>query len=459
MSAPSGPLRVAIVGAGPAGAYAAEHLLHAGTNIEIELLDRLPTPWGLVRAGVSPDHQDTKAVTGGFEAVAASPQVTLRLGVEVGKDVSHEELLAHHHAVLYTVGAPGGRRLGVEGEDLPGSLAATDFVGWYNGHPDHTDLPVDLSTERAVIVGNGNVAFDVARMLTLPVDVLAKTDISDAALEALRTSQVREVVVLARRGPAQAAFTSPELLALMGLPDVDVTVEPASCLDEDVAMPRAGDARGYGRSVSLRLLRELAQRGPAGADRRIVLRFLGSPVAVHGDDRVQALTIGANELETGMDGRTVVRPTGDEERLDTGLVLRAIGYHGREVPGVPFDEAAGIIPNDDGRVTQPDGAQVPGVYVSGWIKRGPSGVIGTNKYCAQDTVDALLADHAAGHLTEPTAGGEAFGVLLAERVPRVVDLAGWQALDAHERSTGAGQDRPRVKVTDVQEMLAVTGGA
>jgi ferredoxin/flavodoxin---NADP+ reductase len=452
-------LRVAIVGAGPAGAYAAEHLLRAGTNIEIELIDRLPTPWGLVRAGVSPDHQDTKAVTDAFEEIAASPQVTLRLGVEVGKDVSHAELLAHHHAVLYTVGAPGGRRLGVPGEDLAGSLAATDFVGWYNGHPDHAGLPVSLDTERAVIVGNGNVAFDVARMLTLPVDVLARTDISDAALEALRTSAVREVVVLARRGPAQAAFTSPELLALMALPDVDVVVEPASCLDEDVPSPHAGDARGYGRSVSLRLLRELAARGSTGADRRIVLRFLGSPVELHGDDRVEALTIGRNELETGMDGRTVVRATGDEERLDTGLVLRAIGYHCRAVPDVPFDEGAGVIPNDDGRVTEPDGALVSGVYVSGWIKRGPSGVIGTNKHCASDTVDALLSDHAAGHLASPSADGAAFGALLAERVPTVVGLAGWQALDAHERESGAAQDRPRVKVTDVGQMLAVAGAS
>nr|WP_199223907.1 FAD-dependent oxidoreductase [Paraconexibacter algicola] len=451
-------LRVAIVGAGPAGAYAAEHLLRAGNEIEIELIDRLPTPWGLVRAGVSPDHQDTKAVTRNFEEIVASPQITLRLGVEVGRDVSHEELLAHHHAVLYTVGAPGGRRLGVEGEDLPGSFTATDFVGWYNGHPDHQDLPVDLGTERAVIVGNGNVAFDVARMLTLPADVLAATDISDTALAALRESRVREVVVLARRGPAQAAFTSPELLALMALPGVDVTVEPASALDEEVATPRAGDARGYGRSVSLGLLRELAAREPSGAERRIVLRFLGSPVALHGEDRVTAITIGRNELETGMDGRTVVRPTGDEEQLEAGLVLKAIGYHGRAVPGVPFDEAAGVIPNDGGRVTETDGAQVPGVYVSGWIKRGPSGVIGTNKHCAGDTVEALLADHAAGHLAAPTGDGAAFAALLGERVATVVDLDGWQALDAHERAGGAAQGRPRVKVTDVEQMLAVVSG-
>lgn len=421
---PTGELSVAVVGAGPAGMFAADELLrHPGVRVTVH--DRLPTPYGLARAGVAPDHQDTKQVTQLFRTIESQPGFRYRLGVELGTDLTHTDLLREHHAVIYAVGASTGRRLGIEGEDLRGSVSATDFVGWYNGHPDraHDDHPLD--TERAVVVGNGNVALDIARILTADPDALARTDISDRALAALRTSDVREVVLLARRGPAQSAFTVPELLALSALKDVDVLVEGwPEGLDPDT-------------SDKTRLLADLATRTPAEGRRRIVLRFLTSPLRITGDTSVRALEITPTELYTDDDGTVRARPAGGTQVLETGLVLRSVGYRARPVPGLPFDEASATVPHEAGRVE-------PGVYVAGWIKRGPTGFIGTNKSCAQETVESLLDDFAAGRLSG------------AERTVRTttqaLDLDAWRAIDRAEREAGKAQGRPRVKFTDTESL-------
>jgi ferredoxin/flavodoxin---NADP+ reductase len=447
-------LRVAIVGSGPAGAYAAGHLLAHGDAVEVEMLDRLPTPWGLVRAGVAPDHQRTKGVTRTFEWSAGAPNFGFHLNVEVGRHLSHEELLAHHHAVIYAVGAPDDRHLGIAGEDLPGSHAATAFVAWYNGHPDFRDASFDLSGERAVIVGNGNVALDVARILSLGVDDLRRTDVADHALEALSRSRIEEVVVLGRRGPAQAAFTSPELLALSHVADVDVVVDPAHAEPDEHSAAWLRNGAPFGARLKTRLIRELARCPPCGAAKRIVLRFLGSPTAIVGDDRVERLAIARNGIVKSDRGLSA-RPTGETEVIDAGLVLRSVGYRGRQLDTVPFDQQTATIPNQGGRVLDDSGAVAPGVYTTGWIKRGPSGVIGTNKQCSRETVRALLDDHASDRLPEPLEDGAALRRLISERRPAAVDRRGWAAIDAHELEAGRRTGRPRVKVTDVEEMLEI----
>ncbi|MEU3499233.1 FAD-dependent oxidoreductase [Streptomyces hundungensis] len=421
---PQGELSVAVVGAGPAGLFAADELLrHAGVRVTV--YDRLPTPYGLARAGVAPDHQDTKRVTELFRAIESQPAFSYRLGVEVGTDVTHADLMRHHHAVIYAVGAATDKRLGIDGENLPGSICATDFVAWYNGHPDRAHDDHDLGADRAVVIGNGNVALDVARVLTADPGTLARTDISDRALAALRTSTIREVVLLGRRGPAQAAFTVPELLALGALKDVDVCVE--------------GWPEGLSPATTekTRLLSELAARTPVQGRRRIVLRFLTSPVRIIGDGRVRALEFTSTTLHTDDDGTVRARPTGDPRTLETGLVLRCVGYRARPVPGLPFDAETATIPHVAGRVE-------PGVYVAGWIKRGPTGFIGTNKTCAQETVASLLDDFASGRLARPlstvTAAGNALG------------LEDWRSIDRVERAAGEAQGRPRVKLTDTESL-------
>ncbi|MFF4172291.1 FAD-dependent oxidoreductase [Streptomyces sp. NPDC001744] len=426
-------LRVAVVGAGPAGLFAADELLrHPGVSVTV--YDRLPTPYGLVRAGVAPDHQDTKRVTELFRTIESQPGFAYRLNTRVGHDLRHEDLVRDHHAVIYAVGAAADRRLGIDGEDLPGSVSATDFVAWYNGHPDHAGAAPRLDGERAVVVGNGNVALDVARVLTADPDALARTDISDRALTALRAARVREVVVLGRRGPAEAAFTLPELIALAALDGVDVLVEgwPADVPAD--ATPKTA------------VLAELAARTPVPGRRRIVLRFLASPARIEGDDRVTGLTVVRNELRRADDGTVRAVPTDDTETLDASLVLRAVGYRAEPVPGLPFDAGSGTVPHERGRVE-------PGVYVTGWIKRGPTGFIGTNKSCAGETVSALLDDLDAGRLTAPA------GTPAAAARPDAVDLDGWRAIDGAERAAGRAQGRPRVKLVARDDLLAAARGA
>ena len=449
------PLRVAIIGSGPAGFYAAGQLL-ASTDpvIHVDVFDRLATPWGLVRFGVAPDHPKIKSVTRVFEKTAMAPGFRFHGNVDVGVDVTHEQLAAAYDAVLYAVGTPKDRRLGIDGEDLPGSYPATEFVAWYNGHPDYADETFDLSSKRAVVVGNGNVAIDVARMLALSVDELEVTDTADHAIEALRHAGVEEIVLLGRRGPAQAAFTNPELRELADLELADVIVDPAS-LELDPASAASLETADATTKRNMETLTRYAATSPEGRPRRIILRFLASPVRIEGDGKVEAIVIERNEL-VEIDGQIKAKPTGETERIETGLVLRSIGYIGAPLPGVPFDDRRGTVLNADGRITDPaTGEPIPGVYAAGWIKRGPSGVIGTNKKCAQGTVSHLLADHAAGRLPEPTADPDALLEALRSGGVHVVDYAGWEAIDAHERGLGEPAGRPRVKLVRRDEQLAL----
>ena len=448
----SAPFRVAVVGSGPAGFYAAGHLLAADLSVEVDLFERLPTPWGLVRLGVAPDHPKIKTVSKAFEKIAARPGFRFLGNVEVGRDISSAELAELYDAVVYTVGAQTDRRLGIPGEDLPGSIPATALVAWYNGHPDFADLDVDLSGERAVVIGAGNVAIDVARMLVLTEEELRVTDTADAAIAAIAGAGLREVIMLARRGPAQAAFTTPEVIELQELAGADAIVDPAELvLDAASAAAVPGDTNA---ERNLEALAAIAAMPVTGKPRKLQVRFCVSPVAIRGSDRVEAIVIERNRLEADDRGRIQAVPTGERETIPCSLVLRSVGYRGIAIEGVPFDERAGTIANRDGRVVDAAGAVVPGVYCAGWIKRGPSGVIGTNKKCATQTVDLLLADVAEGRL----AGGGAatadrVSALLAERGVEVVTSDGWAAIDAVELAGGAAQGRPRVKLTHWAELL------
>ncbi|NUP29464.1 MAG: FAD-dependent oxidoreductase [Nocardia sp.] len=454
-----GTLRVAIVGAGPAAAYAADELLRR-CDVQVEMFDRLPTPWGLVRAGVAPDHPGTKTVAGMFESAFRRDTLQYYLNVEVGKHITHEELLAHHHAVLYAVGASSDRRMGIPGEDLPGSHSATEFVAWYNGHPDYADRAFDLSGERAVIVGNGNVALDVARVLTVHPDELAKTDIADHALTALRSSNIREVVVLGRRGPLQAAYTSPEFLALAHLSGVDIMIDPAE-LELDPASQALLDHPDVEPSLKLKyaLAEEFAAKPPIDGNKRIVFKYLAAPTAVTGTDKVEGLEYARNEL-VEEDGILNARPTSESGILPASLVLRSIGYRGQPIPDLPFDDRRAVVPNEHGRVTGADGQPVTGVYVSGWIKRGPRGVIGSNRIDSEETVEGLIADFIAGKLVAPTADRDALRALVQERQPDLVDRVGWKSIDQAERGAGKDSGRPRVKFTTLADLLqAAKGGS
>jgi ferredoxin--NADP+ reductase len=474
------PLRIAVIGSGPAGFYAAGHLLKDGVgghsiNLDVDMLERLPTPWGLVRSGVAPDHPKIKSVTRVYEKTAAHPRFRYFGNVTFGEHVSREDLLEHYHAIVYATGSPSDRPLGIPGEHLPGSHAATEFVGWYNGHPDHTHLEFDLlSAERAVVVGNGNVALDVARMLVLTPDELAPTDTADHALDVLAHGRVSEVIILGRRGPAQAAFTNPELLELGELADADVIVDHNE-LERALAVADPHAEQDITSRRNVEILRDYATRTPKGHHKRIVLRFLLSPAAFLPDEhgRLGAVELIHNELVPASGGGLRAQPTDQRETIAAGLAFRAIGYRGIPLPGVPFDERSAVIPNSAGRVLDPDsGAPLPGEYVVGWIKRGPSGVIGTNKKDAQETVDAMLAD-----LT-PSSAGERNGArasaqerspahvpstpdpaaveeLLRSRQPQLVTYSGWEAIDRHERALGEPAGRPRVKLTRIDELLHV----
>jgi ferredoxin/flavodoxin---NADP+ reductase len=453
------PIRIAIVGSGPAGFYTAGHLLKDGPeNLEVDMIERLPTPWGLVRSGVAPDHPKIKSVTRVYEKTAAHPRFRFFGGIELGKDISRDELAERYHAIVYATGSPGDRPLGIPGENLAGSHAATDFVGWYNAHPDFAEHDFDLSCKRALVIGNGNVALDVARMLTLTHDELRVTDVADHALQALDASEIEEIVVAGRRGPAQAAFTNPELLELGELADADVIVDPEE-LERALAVQDPNMDPTAERNVAV--LREYAGRVPAGKRRRIVLRFLLSPVEmVGGEDGVRTVTMGRNALEPSESGALRAVPTGEAEAIDTGLVLRAIGYRGVALPGVPFDARSATIPNVDGRVIEAAGENVRiGEYAVGWIKRGPSGVIGTNKKDAQQTVDALLEDLAAErHLHPADPDPERVEALLRARHPSLVTYEGWSEIDRHEQALGEPRGRPRVKLTRIDELLRVAAG-
>jgi ferredoxin--NADP+ reductase len=434
------PLTVAIVGSGPAAMYAADELL-TQPGVRVNVFERLPAPYGLVRAGVAPDHQSTKRVTRLFDKVTRLQGFTSYLNVEIGKHLIHDELLAHHHAVLYAVGAPNDRHLDIEGMGLPGTATATQMVAWINAHPEFTDLPVDLSHSRVVIIGNGNVAFDVARILTTDPDALARTDIADHALAALRGSRVEEVVIAARRGPAQSAFTLPELIGLTSTCDVVLDRADHELVKRDLADETDPLTRN-----KLEILAKLDDASAPISRPRIRLAYRLTPSRVTGERRADGIEF-------------TVTDTDEVRHLDAGLVLTSIGYRGKPIRDLPFDDAAAVVPNDGGRVIDPSsGRPVPGSYVAGWIKRGPTGFIGTNKSCAAQTVHNLVDDYNNGLLAEPKAKPSALDKLVRSRQPDIVDAAGWKAVDAAEIARG-GEGRPRVKFTSVTDMLAAAATA
>jgi ferredoxin--NADP+ reductase len=438
------PLTVAIVGSGPAAMYAADELL-TQHGVHVNVFEKLPTPYGLVRAGVAPDHQSTKQVTRLFDKVAGHRRFRFFLNVEIGKHLSHADLLAHHHAVLYAVGAPDDRRIDIDGMGLAGAGTATELVAWINGNPEFTDLPVDLRHERVVIIGNGNVALDVARVLTADPDELARTDISDRALKTLRGSVVREVVIAARRGPMHSACTLPELIGLTSSSDVVLGPGDHRLVAEDLGT--VSDPLTRNKLEILSKLGDGSSEHSRSGRPRVRFAYQLTPTRVLGEHRATAVEFSV---------------TGTEEtcRLDAGLVLSSVGYRGKAIRDLPFDESAAVVPNDGGRVVDPEsGRPISGAYVAGWIKRGPTGFIGTNKSCSLQTVQGLVADFNGGKLTDPVAKPDALAKLVHERQPDTVDSAGWGAIDAAEIARGRDEDRSRVKFTDVAEMLAVAATA
>lgn len=449
------PLRVAIIGAGPAAFYAADYLMKQEAVIEVDMFDRLPTPFGLVRGGVAPDHQKIKNVSRVYHKTALQPGFRFFGNVEFGTDVHLEDLRRHYDMILYATGAQTDRNLGIPGEDLDGSHSATEFVAWYNGHPDYRNLEFDLSAEQVAIIGIGNVAVDVARILCRTPEELAKTDITDYALEALRESKVREVHMLGRRGPAQAAFTPPEVKELGELEDADCTVRPEEAEVDPLSQKDLEDAdRNTLRNVEI--VQEFAAAEPTGKSKRLNIRFLVSPTEILGneDGKVVGIRLVKNELYRNAEGRIRPRATEAHEELPVGLVFRSVGYEGVPLPGVPFNENWNVILNDCGRVLDPKTRKhVVGEYVCGWIKRGPSGVIGTNKADSVETVSCMLEDLEAGLVLdppEPTA--EAAERMIRERQPRYFSYEDWCRIDELETARGEESGRPRIKFTSVDEM-------
>jgi ferredoxin--NADP+ reductase len=447
----SGPLRVAVVGSGPAGFYAAGALLDAEVPIEVDIIERLPTPWGLVRLGVAPDHPKLKSVSRAFERIALKPGFRFFGNIEVGRDLSHGDLVELYDAVIYAFGAQTDKRLGIPGEDLQGSWSATEFVAWYNGHPDYQELPFDLDVDRAVVIGNGNVALDVARMLALTPEELAPTDTTDPAIEAIGTSTIEEILIVGRRGPAQASWTTQELKEMGELAGADVVVDAQELeLDpnSEAALEHDTNARR-----NMDVLREFAARAPTGKPGTLRFLFFRSPVAIHGDGKVEEIELVRNRLEE-QNGRLVAVPTDEHETLECGLVFRSVGYRGVGLPDVPFDERRGTILNEGGRVVGDEGRPLARVYCAGWIKRGPTGIIGTNKKDASETVARLVEDVEQGRLTHrESATADALETLLADRGVRAVLYSGWTSIDELERAAGEKLGRPRVKLRSWEELL------
>jgi ferredoxin--NADP+ reductase len=442
-------LRVAVVGAGPAGFYATDMLVKQGASVD--LFERLPAPFGLLRYGVAPDHQNIKRAGVAFERTAQNPRVRYFGNVAVGRDVAVLELLADYDQVLFAIGAATDKKLGVPGEELTGSIAATAFVNWYNGHPDSSADTYDLSHERVVIVGMGNVALDVARLLVRRPSELASTDIAEYALRALELSRVREVVLLGRRGPAQAAFDQGELADIAALPGVEVVVDGEVSLDGIQDLPAA--AR---RNVEF--MATLPHTPSPAAERVVRLRFLSSPHGLVGQgERLSAIQIEQTELQSRPDGSVSARGTGKIDTLEAGMVVRSIGYQATPMPGLPFDARASVVPNVHGRVGRP-GEIVERCYVVGWIKRGPVGLLGTNKQDAKETVELMLADSAAALAGRDKRSPERVLSLLRERGALTVSYADWQQIDAKERALGAERGKIREKFNTVQSLLAALKG-
>jgi ferredoxin--NADP+ reductase len=460
--AKTNPLRVAIIGSGPAAFYAADHLFkQSDLSVQVDMFDRLPTPFGLVRAGVAPDHQKIKSVTKAFDQIASRPNFRFFGNVEYGKELKLDDLKNHYHQILFATGAQTDRRMEIPGEDLRGSLPATEFVAWYNGHPDYRDYEFDLSQERAAVVGVGNVAIDVARILCLSPDELAATDIADYALEALRRSRIKEVYLLGRRGPAQAAFTNPEIKEVGELADADVVVRPEEAQLDALSQAQVDESQDRTLRKKVELLQAYAQQPAAGKPRRLHIRFLVSPVELFGDasGQVVRMRLVRNTLYATETGTLRPKPTDHYEELDVGLVFRSVGYRGVALPDVPFHDRWGVILNEKGRVIDPESKQpIAGLYTSGWIKRGPSGVIGTNKPDSVETVKLMLEDLAGGAILDP-AQPDAAGIekLVSERQPDFFSYDDWRRIDEMEVANGEAQGRPRVKFTRVEDMLQALG--
>jgi len=453
------PLRVAVIGSGPAGFYVAQHLFQAKDQvIEIDMFDRLPTPFGLVRFGVAPDHPKIKSVTAVYHKQASHPNFRFFGDVEYGRDIRRADLEALYHQIVFCTGAPSDRSLGIPGESFDGSHPATEFVAWYNGHPDYAALRYDLSCERAVVVGVGNVAVDVARILCRTPDELARTDIADHALEALRESKIREVLLLGRRGPAQAAFTNPEVKELGQLVDTQTRVLPGEAELDPLSRE---DVEAAGDKATLRkldIIAGLVGRQEPDKSRRLMLRFLVSPVEILGDEngRVAAIRLVKNRLARRNGGGLAAHPTDETETHACGLVFRSVGYRGLPLQDLPFRDDWCVLPNAQGRIHDATGEPLAGLYTSGWIKRGPSGVIGTNKPDAGETVRAMLDDVAAGRILRPeNSRPEGLDSLLEERGIRAVSYADWQEIDAREVAAGKAGDRPRVKFVTREALRAV----
>ncbi|MGE0876015.1 MAG: NAD(P)-binding protein [Burkholderiales bacterium] len=449
MSGEAAAAHVAIVGSGPSGFYAAEALMKADPGLRVDMLERLPTPFGLVRGGVAPDHPKIKQVALVYDRIARNPRFRFFGNVELGADVSVARLRDAYHALVLACGAPVDAPLGIPGESLPGSHAAGDFVGWYNGHPDHSHRTFDLSHEVAVVIGHGNVASDICRMLAMPASALAATDAASHAVEALAASRVREIHVIGRRGPAQAKFTENELRELGAIDGCDALVEPADLELNAASSAEVEDRRGVDAARIVKIFREFP-RGPSGAPRRLRFRFLESPVRINGDGRVQSVTLARSRLEGAAFAQRPVA-TGERAELVCGLVFRCVGFRANPLPGLPFDASRGVVPNRAGRVIDADGP-LAGVYAAGWVKRGASGIIGTNRADSGETVRALLEDLAALR-TRRVPGTAGLQALLAARGKPVVDYAGWLRLDAVEVSRGRASGKPREKIVDVARML------
>jgi len=456
------PLRVAIVGAGPTGFYTAEHLFkHKELVVEIDMFDRLPTPFGLVRAGVAPDHQKIKSVTKVFSRTAQKPGFSFFGNVELGHDISLEDLREHYHQIVFCTGAQTDRQLNIPGADLEGHHPATEFVAWYNGHPDFRDYEFDLSQETAVVIGIGNVAMDVARILSRTEEELAQTDIADYALEALANSSIKKVYILGRRGPAQAAFTTPEIKELGEMQDADIFVLPEEAELDTLSQELMASGVDRGTARKVQIIQSYADNKPSGKSRKIILRLLVSPVEMYGDDegRLTGMRLVHNELYATEAGTLRPRATEQFEDIEAGLAFRSVGYRGVPLPGVPFNDSWGVILNEDGRVIDPDSGQPAlGEYTAGWIKRGPSGVIGTNKPDALETVEKMLADLADGLVLDPLhPDAGAAEKMVRQHQPNYFTFADWEKLDALEVANGEALGRPRLKFTSVEAMLEAAG--
>lgn len=448
------PLRVAIVGAGPSGFYASEALIRSDLHVEIDLIERLPAPYGLVRSGVAPDHPKLKQAIKVYDKIASeNPQLNYIGNVTVGKDITVDELRASHHAVIFTCGAETDRRLGIPGEDLLGSYTATEFVAWYNGHPDYRDRQFDLSHETAVIIGQGNVAADVSRILSKTVDELKATDMSQHALDTLAESKIKNVYVIGRRGPAQAKFTSKELKEFGELADSEPIVDPNELILNEASEAELAEKTNAGSKKIYDLFLNYSQREPSVKSRKCYFQFLRSPVELQGDGRLERVIIEHNQL-SGDAFKQSARGTGDLYELATGILFRSIGYRGVEMPGVPFHESWGVFPNKDGRITDND-VVVPQMYTAGWIKRGPSGIIGTNRACAVGTVNALIEDVSKLDSTQPKPGREKVYTILNSRNVQYINYQQWKTIDQVEVERGEANGKPREKITSVEEMLSL----